>query len=452
MLLEPILGRSLVAMAILMGIGHPGESARAADYEPGGRESSAHGPVIGIMGQVARPGAYELNHTQPTISDLVGLAGGTTDNASGTIRVIRRQQSGHQTLFLNGGLAYALRSDDLVIVEARQLIIDWRIGEPRLGGVRRQKSANGTDRCASVVQLGLLNLSSHPVVLNATLEKGTLDEVLGLLGRPVAGNTEVAVLTPGGSTQIVAVSQAPHVGLVSGSVLVFDAASVSAASLPRLPESICAAVPLSIRQLPAPPARLSPPGESPIRPTPANGPDADRHQTPAGHAPTSAPRRAPSDRAKPAARSFVWICGMAVLVGGLSLCGILVILSRMSQRSQIGVARPAVEKDQGVLDKLIANSLPIVEEQVALTSRTQIFGCPTLESQFRVDAPHALAGPHYRVEPARTGAMSAAPRAPRHAPKISETHARKIRIDGAHPPSARGALDRALAAFEKGQA
>src|SRR5579872_1881684 len=183
MLLEPILGRSLVAMAILMGIGHPGESARAADYEPGGRESSAHGPVIGIMGQVARPGAYELNHTQPTISDLVGLAGGTTDNASGTIRVIRRQQSGHQTLFLNGGLAYALRSDDLVIVEARQLIIDWRIGEPRLGGVRRQKSANGTDRCASVVQLGLLNLSSHPVVLNATLEKGTLDEVLGLLGR-----------------------------------------------------------------------------------------------------------------------------------------------------------------------------------------------------------------------------------------------------------------------------
>src|SRR5438309_3876970 len=103
-------GRSLLAVAILLGIGHPGEIARAAGP---GRDAArisqqATKRCLAIMGAVARPGVFELSCAQPQLFDLVRHAGGMTREASEAVRVVRCSASGPQTLFLMHGLTYSL--------------------------------------------------------------------------------------------------------------------------------------------------------------------------------------------------------------------------------------------------------------------------------------------------------------------------------------------------------
>jgi hypothetical protein len=112
-------------------------------------------------------------------------------------------------------------------------------------------------------------------------------------------------------------------------------------------------------------------------------------------------------------------------------------------------AARAVETNT-VLEMLIANRLPIVEESLPLPRESQIFGRPLLESPNRRDVAHALDGPHFAIEagrPPRAAAMT--DRTVRHAPIARP--ARAVRVDQSHPPGGPGELDRALAALQGDQ-
>ena len=101
--------------------------------------ASGHVPVsaikfVAIMGQVARPGVYEMRTADPQLTELVQRAGGLAPEASGSIRLIRHARTGQQ-VFYSPGLSYPLMHGDLLIAE------------PRLGGpgeARRAPIDRGT--------------------------------------------------------------------------------------------------------------------------------------------------------------------------------------------------------------------------------------------------------------------------------------------------------------------
>jgi hypothetical protein len=141
-----------------------------------------------------------------------------------------------------------------------------------------------------------------------------------------------------------------------------------------------------------------------------------------------------------------------LLVTGGSLIFVALImrcqLARDATTDAATAARAAATNT--VLEMLIANKLPIVEESLALPHESQIFGRPLLESPYRRDTAHALDGPHFAIEagrPARAAAMTDRP--VRHTPIARP--ARAVRVDQSHPPGGPGELDRALAALQGDQ-
>src|SRR5262245_24763921 len=107
------------ATALLCGLALAVTVARAD--EPQAADSITHEsvrqPVLAIMGEVARPGAYELSISRPQLLDLVNPAGGATPEASGNVRIIRGGRPGWQA-WLTPAAPFPLRPNDLVIVDS----------------------------------------------------------------------------------------------------------------------------------------------------------------------------------------------------------------------------------------------------------------------------------------------------------------------------------------------
>ncbi len=74
---------------------------------------------IAVMGQVTRPGVYEVPSATPQLVDVIWQAGGLTTNASGNIHIVRNGRADQQT-FYSPCLKYTLLPGDLVVVDARR--------------------------------------------------------------------------------------------------------------------------------------------------------------------------------------------------------------------------------------------------------------------------------------------------------------------------------------------
>jgi len=140
-----------------------------------------------------------------------------------------------------------------------------------------------------------------------------------------------------------------------------------------------------------------------------------------------------------------------LVAGGALVSAALVMryqLARDAKTEPATAARAATTST--VLDMLIANTLPIVEESLALPHESQIFGRPLLESPYRRNTAHALDGPHFPIEAGQSARATAMTDRPvRHAPIARP--ARAVRVDQSHPPRGPGELDRALAALQGDQ-
>src|SRR5579863_9284801 len=153
-------------------------------------------PYVAIMGQIGRPGVFELAGPMPQLADFLTLAGGISPNASGSIRLIRGGRGSQ--FFLSPKLSLQLIPDDLIIVESKQFVAGRQNGNTSLAnGWQRKASTMSTAPAPAIVQIGLVNLISRPVILDIPNEQASLAQVLSLLHQPVAGNAEVTITKPG---------------------------------------------------------------------------------------------------------------------------------------------------------------------------------------------------------------------------------------------------------------
>jgi len=463
---------------------------------------------VAVFGEVGRPGVFEVNGSVPPLSELLTMSRGTTARASGSIRIFR----GGRTFqfFLSPKLKLGLLANDLVIVDSKHLV-DGRRRNASSADFQPAVGSTGSTPTVpphEIVQLGLVNLISRPVVLDIPASDANVAKVLALLHQPIRAKSEVTVFKPGSGVQSVTVEEASTAELISGTVLVFDPQTVNPSVLPALPATVSSdadslltpadsqlnsaispvatpgLVPVHPDQIAAiaqgvddvaggrtpPPAMAAKPAATPAVPgifsiSSINEPQQATHliensvPSPAGVELSQKPDATQQSAASAAGTRSVAShlgTGLGILAGAL-VFGLTVLVARRFRKSIRPVEQTTVptRSDSAdavdVLAGLIAGVFPIVEEPLKLPSGIEVFGRVRLEPPYRIDVAHALVGPHFAPQPVRPPASATEESADSDEPVTDQPAGRRTRIDRAHPRSGTGILDRALASFEGGQ-
>ncbi len=200
-------------------------------------------PYVGLLGQVTRPGVYEIEKQSVRLGDLIKEIGGLARDASGQFRIIRNGQPG-QMVSYSSAAQFELMAGDLVIADAQY-------SSPG-------SSTNAKQASSTAVQIGFVNLIDRPVVLKLRREHASLNEILTLMRQDEGLASQIKIIAP--PNQRSAVQSQPETPLPSETVLIFPPNGVRAARLAPLPE------PFKLKrddeeaatQPPAPRANISP--------------------------------------------------------------------------------------------------------------------------------------------------------------------------------------------------
>ncbi len=96
--------------------------------------------------------------------------------------------------------------------------------------------------------------------------------------------------------------------------------------------------------------------------------------------------------------------GVIGSLAALSACGLLWSMARRAATPRV---QPIQQKAETVLDALINDHLPLIEEPIHLPSRLKFYGRPSGPRKIRLDAGHPITGPHDRpAVPATSEAQS----------------------------------------------
>jgi hypothetical protein len=186
----------------------PGVPARILDLDalPSGVNQGAlrH---CSIIGAVRYPGTYAASRSSVLLKSLIEHAGGLTDHAAGTVRIL---QNGRQQQ-----VTYSPDSPPVVVPPESVVIID-----------SAQAGAHvSAEDATAYTDIACVHLLDRPVVLWLKPEDATLQHLLTLLGQPAGAEDFVQVLqTPAGRGT-------PHGSLTSGSVVVFEPARLDRTAL-----------------------------------------------------------------------------------------------------------------------------------------------------------------------------------------------------------------------------
>ncbi|MBI5758877.1 MAG: SLBB domain-containing protein, partial [Planctomycetales bacterium] len=247
---------TLMLLASLMGL-LPGTLFAQSDVTTVASEATSRGQFFGILGQVAKPGVYELPADRRTLNDLIEAAGGLTANASNNLRIVRRGRSGGQAFF-QPRIRFELLPGDVFISDRRRTGIG-AFGGAGSGAANRDsrdstvfvttpdRSGQGGTTTAgresdsgtsNVVQLGVVGLIDRPVVIAMPADQATLQTVLTTLHQPREGARQITLLRDGSTSQTVPLTEAAKTVLTTGTVLVFDQKSAQTETLPKLPAPV----------------------------------------------------------------------------------------------------------------------------------------------------------------------------------------------------------------------
>jgi hypothetical protein len=182
---------------------------------------------VGVIGGVMNPGAYEIDTTSIELMELVRAAGGLSEDSTGTVRVIRRNQSGAQTSSLDTDRGCLLTPGDLVVAEVRK-------SKASAADLPGPAGAEGS----KMISVGLVNILGRPVVVEISAHRATLARLFALLGQVPESLETVTVLSPGAGSKKIPPEQSANCPLVSGSVVVFVPRTIDSTMLPELPPPI----------------------------------------------------------------------------------------------------------------------------------------------------------------------------------------------------------------------
>ena len=181
---------------------------------------AAHQPFAGLLGQVARPGVYEIERKGTVLADLLQSIGGLAKDASGQFRIIRNGRPGQMTSY-SGAAQFELMPGDLIVADARPSQLGQR--------ATAAKQASGES-----VQIGFVNLIDRPVVLKLKSEHGSVLEILSIMRQDQALAAQIKIIAP--SSQRGQAQPGPESTLASETVLIFPPNSVKTERLAMLPE------------------------------------------------------------------------------------------------------------------------------------------------------------------------------------------------------------------------
>jgi hypothetical protein len=220
---------SFVLLALVAGLCVPSAGSRAAEPMPAAkanRPGAASRTYCGIFGEVSRPGVYELPADR-TFEQLLRSAGGITADANGNARVFRGARLA-QHLFVASSGSATLYPGDLILVEG---------SERRQSAAKLAKVAPAPP--AAEVQLGFLKLLDRPVVVRMPRDLASPARIVELLGQSPVLVEGIRIVGPARRDERRAPESNSETGLLpSGTVLIFPAHRVRAASLPSLPAPI----------------------------------------------------------------------------------------------------------------------------------------------------------------------------------------------------------------------
>ena len=210
----------------------PTQMSRSARPQPKVSNGMAanKSPYVGLLGQVTRPGVYEVEPAT-TLGDLLQRVDGLAKDSSGQFRIIRNGRS--QTASYGGAIGFELMAGDIVVADAQP---------NSMMGVSSRRTADGLQysvrdeesKAKSGVQVGFLNLADRPVVLKLREEHANVYAILSLMRQDDSLAPQIKILSPSGQRFQGPVR--PDVMLPVNSVLIFPENGVNRGRLTALPE------------------------------------------------------------------------------------------------------------------------------------------------------------------------------------------------------------------------
>ncbi|MBC8116854.1 MAG: SLBB domain-containing protein, partial [Candidatus Saccharimonas sp.] len=158
---------------------------------------------IGILGEIGKPGVYRVDAESLSVQAIVRRAGGLTEDASQSIRIVRQERVA-QSLFFSPQADSRLMPGDVLIVESKRALSAMsKVVEfgPRATPVR-QAATSPADPTG--VQVAYVNVLDSPVVVKLHLEDARLERVVQMLGQPIELAGEVKVIDPQKASHVVA--------------------------------------------------------------------------------------------------------------------------------------------------------------------------------------------------------------------------------------------------------
>jgi len=200
--------------------------------------SHSSGSFFGVMGQIARPGVYELPTAHPRLAEIIDRAGGLTSDASRIIRVVREGRIAFQT-FYTPGLTLTLLPGDLLLIDGSRSDYRRGTGDVRPAGRIGPRATRSDAADKSQIEVAFVGLVGRPVVLRLRTRDATIGRVVQLLKQPATVIKTMRLISPARSRLQNRTGLLTHqTPLLSGSVIVFSRVHLDATRIPPLPKPI----------------------------------------------------------------------------------------------------------------------------------------------------------------------------------------------------------------------
>ena len=277
------LGIVLAIMAADVHAQGTGSNAKVITWGPVNSSSEIY---VGILGEISKPGVYRLDPASLNLPAIVRRSGGLTDDASGSIRVVRQDRI-VESLYYSPQSHVSLLAGDLLVVESKRAqaaISKLYDADPKVRAELARDTQAALRPDPTGVQVAFVNVLERPVVVKIKHENAQIGKVVQMLDQPAELAQSVRVIGPERLLSQSAAPQPIDTALADGTVLYFPRNSVNRNRLPAFPvpydsEIATGAVPSliggpsgqspelrNVGQLPPMMARIG--GEPAFKPTP----------------------------------------------------------------------------------------------------------------------------------------------------------------------------------------